>query len=80
MNEQNSATKFAVCVDNSGNEVSLEIGKLYEVISDKDAVRHGYLRVIDDSGEDYWHAASMFFLLDVPLELATTLHKVYASV
>ena len=80
MNEQNSATKFAVCVDNSGNEVSLEIGKLYEVINDQEAVRHGYLRVIDESGEDYWHAASMFFLLDVPMELATTLHKVYASV
>lgn len=80
MNKQNSATKFAVCVDNAGNEVSLEIGKLYEVISDQEASRHGYLRVIDDSGEDYWHAASMFFLMDVPLELATRLHKVYATV
>jgi len=80
MNEHNNATKFAVCIDNSGNEVSLEVGKLYEVINDSEAVQHGYLRVIDESGEGYWHAASMFFLLDVPTELAMTLHKVYASV
>lgn len=80
MDEQNEATKFAVCVENSGNEASLEVGKLYEVINDRKAERHGYLRVVDESGEDYWHATSMFFLLDVPVELATTLHKVYASV
>ncbi len=79
MSEQNHATKFAVCIDNSGNEVSLEIGKLYEIVNDQEAARHGYLRVIDESGEDYWHAASMFYLMDVPGELANTLHKVYAS-
>ncbi|MGH9799231.1 MAG: hypothetical protein ACRD82_02615 [Blastocatellia bacterium] len=78
MSEQLLPAKFAVCVENSGNEVSLEVGKLYEVVPDQEAVQHGYLRVIDESGEDYWHAASMFFLLDVPTELATTLHKVYA--
>lgn len=62
MEKQNLlATHFAVCVDNADNEVSLEIGKLYEVIPDSEATQHGYLRVIDESGEDYWHAASMFF-------------------
>lgn len=34
-------------------EASLDIGKLYRVIPDKEAESHGYLRVIDESGEDY---------------------------
>lgn len=73
------ASQFAVCVDNTGNEASLELGKLYEVVHDEEAVKHGYLRVIDESGEDYWHAAEMFYLIDVPSELATTLHNIYRA-
>jgi hypothetical protein len=69
--------RFAVCVDNAGNEASLEIGKLYEVLADDEAAQHGYLRVIDESGEDYWHAAEMFYLLKLPGDLAVTLHNAY---
>lgn len=75
--KQLPAAQFAVCVDNTGNEASLEIGKLYEVLPDDEAARHGYLRVIDESGEDYWHAAGMFYLLEVPTELAAALHNAY---
>lgn len=53
-NQQVPLTRFAVCLNNSGNEVSLELGKLYQVLPDDKAVLHGYLRVIDESGEDYW--------------------------
>lgn len=34
---------------------------------------HGYLRVIDESGEDYGYSAERFFLLDVPLALQKAL-------
>jgi hypothetical protein len=30
----------------------LPVGKLYRVIPDEEAERHGYLRVMDESGED----------------------------
>ena len=33
-------------------EASLEVGKLYRVIPDEEAESHGYLRVVDESGED----------------------------
>ncbi|MGH9935821.1 MAG: hypothetical protein ACREAM_06210 [Blastocatellia bacterium] len=72
-------TQFAVCVDNTDAEASLELGKLYEVIPDEEALKHGYLRVIDESGEDYWHAAEMFYLIEVPPDLATTLHSIYRA-
>jgi hypothetical protein len=66
-------TKFGVCIDNKGYPASLEAGKLYPVIADEEAARHGYLRVIDESGEDYAYSAERFFMLDVPAALVKAL-------
>ena len=44
---------FAVCINNRKYEASLEVGKLYRIIPDEEAESHGYLRVVDESGEDY---------------------------
>ena len=51
---------FAVCINNTGYEASLEVGKLYRLIPDDEAASHGYLRVIDESGEDYGYSKSRF--------------------
>ena len=67
------APQFGVCTDNRGCPASLEIGKLYQVIPDDAAAKHGYLRVIDESGEDYGYSAKRFFMLDVPETLAKAL-------
>ena len=58
---------FAVCIKNEGYKASLELGKLYRVIPDKDADAHGLIRVVDESGEDYAFAANRFHALEVPL-------------
>ncbi len=58
-----SALRFAVCIKNKGYEASLEVGKLYRVIPDRDAEAHGYLRIVDESGEDYGYAADRFFAI-----------------
>jgi hypothetical protein len=65
--------RFAVCIKNKGYEASLEIGKLYRVIPDGMAQRHGYLRIVDESGEDYGYAADRFFAIDVPKPLEKAL-------
>jgi hypothetical protein len=57
---------FVICTDNRGYEVSLEVRKLYEVFSDLDADKHGYLRVVDESGEDYLYPKSCFLDVDLP--------------
>ena len=67
--------RFVVCIKNKGYEASLEIGKLYRVISDLAAERHGYLRIVDESGEDYGYAATRFFSIDVPKTLERALLK-----
>jgi hypothetical protein len=67
--------QFAVCVDNSGYEVSLERNKIYVVLPDKDAERDGDLRVVDESGEDYLFSADRFVAIDVPAAVKASLLK-----
>ncbi len=64
---------FAVCINNKKYEASLEVGKLYQVIPDEEAESHGYLRVVDESGEDYGYSADCFYRLEVPLPLERAL-------
>jgi hypothetical protein len=59
--------KFVLCVENKGYEASLELRKLYESLSDKEAERHGQVRIIDESGEDYLFPAEYF----APVRLLT---------
>lgn len=68
-----SASTFAVCISNEGHPASLEIRKLYVVLPDEDAARHGMLRIIDESGEDYLYPASRFVPIELPPALAQTL-------
>ena len=64
---------FAVCINNKRYEASLEAGKFYRVIPDEEAESHGYLRVVDESGEDYGYSADRFFRLAVPRPLERVL-------
>jgi len=65
--------RFAICLDNEGYEASLEIGKLYQVIPDDEASNHGYVRLIDESGEDYAFTASRFHMIRLPLPVEKVL-------
>jgi len=58
---------FVLCVNNEGYKASLEVGKLYRVIADEQAAAHGYMRVVDESGEDYAYSATRFFSIELPL-------------
>ena len=61
-----SKHQLAICTDNRGYEVSLEIRKLYEVLPDADAEKHAQIRVIDESGEDYLYPATAFTCVSLP--------------
>jgi hypothetical protein len=51
----------------------LEVGKLYRVISDEEAAAHGYIRVIDESGEDYAFSAGRFHVVHLPYTVGQAL-------
>ncbi len=65
--------EFALCLNNDGYKSSLEIGKLYQVIADTEAEANGYLRVIDESGEDYAFTLNRFHVMTLPLPVEKTL-------
>jgi hypothetical protein len=55
----------------------LELHKVYRVLQDKEAERHGDLRVVDESGEDYLFPADYFVLIDLPRRTVRALKKAY---
>ena len=61
-----SSPEFVVCINNEGYPASLELHKIYRVVSDEDAVANEDLRVIDESGEDYLYPSSYFAPIKVP--------------
>lgn len=58
-------TSFALCIENRDCD-DLEKGKVYQVISDDTAAQEGYLRVVDESMDDYLYPESYFVLLEFP--------------
>ena len=46
----------------------MEKRKIYQVLPDEEAEKEGYLRVIDESGEDYLYPQSYFVLVQLPRE------------
>lgn len=57
--------QFAVCVTNAGCD-DLEVWKLYRVLPDLTAASEDYIRIVDDSGEDYLYPTSRFVLVEFP--------------
>lgn len=67
-----SPVAVALCVNNGGCG-DLELRKLYRILPDKKAAGEGYLRVVDESGEDYLYPSDYFVLVRVPAEAAKKL-------
>jgi len=57
--------KFALCVRSDDCE-DLELRKVYQVLPDTRAKGEGYLRIVDDSGEDYLYPESYFVFVELP--------------
>ena len=55
-----------VCVENEGNEVSLQLWKIYKALPDPDAEAEGMLRIIDEEGEDYLFPHENFTPIELP--------------
>lgn len=62
----NSGPRAVLCVANEGNEVSLLLWKIYKVVRDDDALAEGFLRVVDETGEDYLFPEENFVPIDLP--------------
>ncbi|MDH4162513.1 MAG: hypothetical protein OEW15_07455 [Nitrospirota bacterium] len=65
--------KYALCIDNKGNESSLIPRKIYEILPDDQAAQDDFVRLIDESGEDYLHHKSHFVFVEFPEEVERVL-------
>ena len=65
MKRRRAEARFVICIRNEDCE-DLEPRKVYQVLPDEAAAEDGYIRVIDESGEDYLYPADYFVLIELP--------------
>jgi hypothetical protein len=58
--------QLVVCVANVGYAVSLEKRKIYIALRDANANKHGLLRIVDESGDDYLYPKDFFRTISLP--------------
>jgi hypothetical protein len=58
---------FVLCIENKDCD-DLEKRKVYQVLPDEEAEKEGFVRVIDESGEDYLYPRSYFIAVQLPRE------------
>jgi hypothetical protein len=57
---------FAICLNNEGYQASLELRKIYQVLPPAANDPKDYVRIIDESGEDYLYLKKGFELIELP--------------
>lgn len=72
MAQEKRTPQFVLCVRNEGCD-DLEFRKVYQVLPDASAAKEGYVRVIDESGEDYLYPADCFLPIALPDAVAEEL-------
>ena len=68
MEGENTRRRFAICIDNAGYPDDLNVRTVYHLLPDDSALRSNYLRIVDETGEDYLYRADRFVLIDVTHE------------
>ena len=71
---RHKSTQFVICIRNEECE-DLHLRKVYQTLPDEPAANDGYIRVIDESGEDYLYPQEYF----VPIELPQAAEKALLS-
>ena len=66
MAARQKTNRYVLCVSNRGFAASLEVRKVYRARPDPEGQKHGLLRVIDESGEDYLYPERLFVPIEVP--------------
>ena len=62
MTANKTRTRFAICIAADGCD-DLEVWKLYRILADKKAAKDDFLRIVDESGEDYLYPADRFVIV-----------------
>ena len=63
------AKQLVVCIKNEGYLASLEKRKIYVALADPASEKHGLVRIIDESGDDYLYPKMFFRSIALPESL-----------
>ncbi|HEX8202560.1 MAG TPA: hypothetical protein VF590_18930 [Isosphaeraceae bacterium] len=66
-----TSPQYLLCVKNEAYPTSLERRKVYLALPDPIAAERGFVRVIDESGEDYLYPALYFVAVELPQAAAS---------
>ena len=72
VSQQKIKIKFVICLRNDDCE-DLLVGKIYQALPDEVAARDDYIRIVDESGDDYLYPADYFTPIDLPKAVVRTL-------
>ena len=73
MTNDQQISSYVLCIDDGGYPESLEVRKIYTVLPDERAAANNYIRVIDETGEDYLYPKKYFVSIELPPEVAKAL-------
>lgn len=70
---QHKTARFVICINNGGYVDDLKIRTVYQLLPDESAAKSNYVRIIDETGEDYLYPANLFAAIELPRELEKAL-------
>jgi hypothetical protein len=65
MKQREPETQFVLCIRKEDCD-DLETRKIYRVLPDEASAADGYIRVIDESGEDFLYPQDYFVRIELP--------------
>src|SRR5262245_21021373 len=74
-NPKGAIKQFVICIDNSDYLASLELHEVYRVLPDTRAAEDGFIRVVDESGEDYLYSAKRFVQVELPRQVERSVNR-----
>ncbi|CAN5419238.1 hypothetical protein BH20ACI1_BH20ACI1_03130 [soil metagenome] len=80
METENPNPRFAICINNDIYPDDLQVRTVYQILPDESAATSDYIKVIDETGEDYLYPAAYFVFVEVSSEQAKTLILVSAQI
>jgi hypothetical protein len=63
---KSASKQLVVCINNEGYPAALEKRKIYVMLRDPAAEKHGLFRIIDESGDDYLYPRTFFRSIALP--------------
>ena len=73
MANQNKTARLVICINNGGYVDDLKVRTVYQLLPDESAAKSNYIRIIDETGEDYLYPADLFASIELPSELQKVL-------